>query len=74
VGPGNHVLDGGPDLPMLRGNFEGKGTAHCIGCIGTVCDELCKRAEPIEMVFGTLVGRRKPVLDGYILMPPGEYS
>jgi len=23
VGPGNHVLDGGPDLPMGRGNFEG---------------------------------------------------
>jgi len=23
VGPGNHVLDGGPDPPMGRGNFEG---------------------------------------------------
>jgi len=22
VGPGNHVLDGSPDLPMGRGNFE----------------------------------------------------
>jgi len=30
VGPGNHVLDGGPDPPMGRGNFEGrKGASHC---------------------------------------------
>ena len=25
VGPGNHVLDGGPDSRMGRVNFEGKG-------------------------------------------------
>ena len=24
VGPGNHVLDGGPDPPIGRGNFGGK--------------------------------------------------
>jgi len=24
VGPGNHVLDGGPDLPMGRGKFLGE--------------------------------------------------
>jgi len=29
VGPRNHVLDGGPDLPMGRGNFEGEGASHC---------------------------------------------
>jgi len=29
VSPGNHVLDGGPDLPMERGNFEGEGTSNC---------------------------------------------
>jgi len=23
VGPGNHAVDGGPDPPMGRGNFEG---------------------------------------------------
>ena len=23
VGPSNHVLDGGPDSPMVRGNFGG---------------------------------------------------
>ena len=23
VGPSNHVLDGGPDPPMVRGNFGG---------------------------------------------------
>jgi len=25
MGPRNHVLDGGPDFPMERGNFGGKG-------------------------------------------------
>jgi len=39
VGPGNHVLDGGPDPPMGRGNFEGKGASHCIV---TLCSHLCK--------------------------------
>jgi len=30
IGPENHVLDGVPDPPMGRGNFEGgKGTSHC---------------------------------------------
>jgi len=30
VGPGNHVLDGVPDPPMGRGNFEeGKGASNC---------------------------------------------
>jgi len=24
MGPGNHVLDGGPDIPMGRGNSVGK--------------------------------------------------
>jgi len=24
MGPRNHVLDGGPDAPMGRGNFEGE--------------------------------------------------
>jgi len=24
VGTGNHVLDGGPDLPVGRGSFEGE--------------------------------------------------
>ena len=38
VGPGKHVLDGGPDPPMGRGNFERVVYA--------------KMAEPIEMPFG----------------------
>ena len=29
VGPGNHVLDGGPDPPVGRGNLMGKGASHC---------------------------------------------
>jgi len=38
VGPGNHVLDGGPDPPMGRGNFEaGRGVKY-----RTLCGHLCK--------------------------------
>ena len=35
-----------------------------------------KMAEPIEMLFGlwTRVGRRKHVLHGGTLAPPGEYD
>jgi len=29
LGPGNHVLDGDPDAPMGRGNFDGERAAHC---------------------------------------------
>ena len=30
MGPGKHVLDGGPDPPMGMGNFLGEnGQAHC---------------------------------------------
>ena len=51
--------------PMRKGNFEGKGAAHCkvqrppvVSC--------AKTAEPIEMPFEMLsgVGPRKHVLDG----------
>jgi len=29
VGPGNHALDMGPDLPREEAYFRGKGAAHC---------------------------------------------
>jgi len=29
VGPGNHVLDGGPGLPWERAILRGKGASHC---------------------------------------------
>ena len=29
MGPINHVVDGGLDLPMRMGNFEGERAAHC---------------------------------------------
>jgi len=35
VCPGNHVLDGGPDPPMGRGNFEGEG-ATIVKCRDTL--------------------------------------
>jgi len=64
VGPRNHVLDGGPDPPMGRGNFEGercplvKNRDTVVPCANT--------AEPIETPFGLLaqMGRRNHVLDG----------
>ena len=51
-GPGNHVLDRGPDPLMGRGNFEGEG-APIVNCrdtvrssvqkrLGTLCGHLCK--------------------------------
>ena len=29
VGPGNHVLDGGPDPPCEGANFGGEWASHC---------------------------------------------
>jgi len=49
VGPGNHVLDGGPDSPMHRGNFKGKGQPTVKGPSAVSC---VKMAEQIEMPFG----------------------
>ena len=40
VGPGNHVLDGGPDSPMERGNCWGKGVP--LQSIDILCGLLCK--------------------------------
>jgi len=36
VGPGNHVLDG-VQIPMGRGNFEGKGTSRCKVYSAVIC-------------------------------------
>ena len=49
--PGNHVLDGGPDPPIGRGNFEGKKGFPIVKYrdIAVIC---AKTAEPIEMPYG----------------------
>jgi len=49
AGPGNHVLDGGPD-PMVRGNFEGGKGRPIVKYKDTL--QSAKTAEPIEMQFG----------------------
>jgi len=59
-GPGNHVLDGGPDSPMGRGKvLGGELVSHCKvqGHSTVVC---AKTAEPIGMPFGlwARMGRR----------------
>jgi len=41
VGPGNHVLDGGPDPPMEGAILRGKAVSHCKN-IGTLYGHLCK--------------------------------
>jgi len=70
VGPRNHALDGGLDLPMERGNFERQGAAHCRVQIPAM--RCAKMAEPIKMQFGMLsqVGSGNHVLDGaHIALP-----
>jgi len=51
VGPGNHVLDGGPYPRMGRGNFKGGRCAHC-KVWGHSVVIYVNTAEPIEMPFG----------------------
>jgi len=51
VDPWNHALDGGPDRPIPRENFWGKG--HCPGMPDDSAMSCAKMAEPmIEMSFG----------------------
>jgi len=75
VGPGNHVLDGGPDPPMGRGNCEGKWASH--SKVGGHSAVICaKPAETIEMPFGLwpwIMGLRNRVLDGSP-DPPWEWA
>jgi len=49
----------GVQIPMERGNFEGEESAPAGPT--TLCRELCKMAEQIDLLFGlwTRVGRRK---------------
>jgi len=65
MGPGNYVLDGVPDPPIGRRNFEREGASHCkvYGHSAVIC---AKTAEPIEMPFGLCarMGSRNRVLDG----------
>ena len=77
VGPGNHVLAGGPDPPMGRGKFLGRmgilllpnRVAWSIRrsvCRSVTLVSPAKTAEPIEMQFGlrTRVGPGNNVLAG----------
>jgi len=62
----NHVLDGGPDPPIGRGNFQQKRGRPIVKYADTLRSSVRKTAEPIEMPFGlwARVGRRNHVLDG----------
>jgi len=65
VGPRNHVLDGGPDPPMGRGNFVGGKERPIVKYRDTLV--ICtKTAETIEMSFGlwARMARRNNVSDG----------
>ena len=50
-GTRNQVLDGGQDLPMARGNFEGRRASHC-KVQGHSAVISAKSSEPTEMPFG----------------------
>jgi len=65
VGGTRGTITWGQDPLMGRGNYS-KRKEHTPTCPTTLCHELCKMAEPIEMPFGlrTWVGRRKHVLHG----------
>jgi len=51
VGPGNHVLDVGPDPPWEGAILWGKGTLHC-KVEGNSAVPCSKTAESVEMPFG----------------------
>ena len=70
MGPGNHVLDVGPDRPKRRGNFYGKDMREqarrhsVVSCV--------KMAERIEIPFGWAKGSM--CYTGCTLAQPGEYD
>jgi len=51
VGPGNHVLYGGPDPPMGKGSFE-RGKGRPIVKYRDTAVICAKTAGPIKMLFG----------------------
>ena len=65
VGPGNHVLDGGPNPPWKGAILRAEGASHC-KIYGHSAVISAKTAEPIEMPFGLWAGMgpRNHVLDG----------
>jgi len=65
VGPGNHVLNGGPDPPMGRGKFLGENARPIVKYRDTLRSSV-QMAEPTGMPFGlwARIGHRNHVLDG----------
>jgi len=65
VGPGNHELDGGPDLPMGRGNFEWGKERPIVKYRDTLRAICAKMAKPIDFPFAlwTREGPRKRKLN-----------
>ena len=66
VGPGNHVLDGGPYPPWERAILRGKKGRATVKYRDNLRSSVQKMAEPIETPFGsrTRVGQSSHVLDG----------
>jgi len=64
VGQGNHVLDGGPELPWKGVIFSGKGRP--VVRSRDIVRSCAKTAESIEMPFGLWapIGSMNHVLDG----------
>jgi len=87
LGPGNHVLDGGPDI-RLEGQFLGK--EDPVVSIGTFCRELCKNGRSRTDRFAVWIvdsgGPKQEQVQSYspgganvstwegTLAPPDEYD
>jgi len=64
VGPRNHVLDGGPDPPMGRGNFQGK-VRPIVKCRDTLPSSVLKQLNQSRCRLGCrLIWAVGIVLDG----------
>ena len=86
VGPGNHVFDGGPDIPHRNGQFWGQ--EEPIVSIGTFCRELCEngRTDRLAVWIVDWGGPKEAQVQSYspggasvptwegTLAPPGEYD
>jgi len=74
VGPKNHVLDGGPDLPWEEAILRWKRAARCK--VQQLSAVSCARtAEPIEIPFGFVLRWAKEtyIAWGCTLAQPGKY-
>jgi len=72
--PRNHMLDGGPDRPMGRGNFEERGEQATIVKYRDAVLSCAKMAEPIKVPFGLWTHCMIRIKNCKIFPTPGVFS